>query len=105
LLLSASILFFVYSSGLRFSFTFGISMEPTWKEHNFIWGHVPKSIDEIHVGDIIAFHFNGKVVVHRVTEFLGDYIIAYGDNKEVCLNGQAIHFKDIIFVVDGQRSL
>ena len=46
---------------------------------------VPQSGDDIKVGDIISYHYNGKVISHRVIEKgaddQGTYFIAKGDNN------------------------
>jgi hypothetical protein len=93
------------ATGFCVLFTTGVSMEPTWKEYNIIWGHTPKTINDIHIGDIVVFHYQNDTIAHRVTDIIGSVIFAHGDNKEVCKDGQAIHFNDIIFIVEGQKGI
>lgn len=46
---------------------------------------IPRTPDEIRVGDIISFSFNGKIVSHRVISIGEDsqgwYAITQGDNN------------------------
>ena len=46
---------------------------------------VPKSADDIHVGDVVSFHNEGKIISHRVTSIGADddgtYFITQGDNN------------------------
>jgi len=48
---------------------------------------VPKSPDEIHVGDIISFRYDNKIISHRVINIGDDkdgiYFITKGDNNPV----------------------
>lgn len=98
---------FVSLTDIRYGFTSGISMKPTWQEHNIIWGYVPKNITDIHVGDVIVFDFNGESIVHQVTDIYLNYslIFAWGDNKEACISGQAITFDKVKFIVTGHVGL
>lgn len=97
-------------TAFRYGLSTGESMLPTMKEHNVIWGYVPRDISEVKVGDIISFKagadFDNLNVVHRVTDILtgkdGRYVIfAQGDNLDVCKTGQWFYFEDIHFVVSG----
>lgn len=61
------------------------SMDQTFDEgHNGI-EVVPRSPEEIHVGDIIAFRYNSNLIVHRVVELGTDergwYAKTKGDNN------------------------
>jgi len=59
---------------------------------------VPKSADEIQIGDIVSFNYRGSVVVHRVVEIGSDseglYFITKGDNSD---KFEKIRFEDIKF--------
>jgi hypothetical protein len=64
---------------------------------------VPKSMDEIDVGDIISYrHSSGRVIIHRVIEkgidANGWYVIAQGDNNPLP-DPDKIRFEHITRVV------
>lgn len=74
------------------------SMDQTLDEgHNGI-EVVPRSTDEIHVGDIVAFTYNSNLVVHRVVEIGTDeqgwYAETKGDNNQHTDPGKR-RFEDI----------
>jgi len=64
---------------------------------------VPKSEEDIHIGDIISFKQNDFLIVHRVVEIgtdsEGTYFVTKGDNNSVA-DGK-IRFKDIKFITIG----
>jgi hypothetical protein len=53
---------------------------------------VPSSPEEIHVGDIISFRYNGELIVHRVVEIEGEWFITKGDNSD---KFERVRFEDI----------
>lgn len=61
---------------------------------------VPKSIDEIHVGDIVAYQtkYNNIPIVHRVIaikkDSLGTYFVLKGDNNQKA-DGEKVRFSQI----------
>lgn len=69
------------------SYTNTKSMEPVLNENAHGIEVVPKSIDEIHVGDIVAYEtkYNKIPVVHRVVgvkkDSIGTYFVLKGDNN------------------------
>lgn len=69
------------------SYTNTKSMEPVLNENSHGIEVIPKSIDEIHVGDIIAYEtkYNKIPVVHRVVgikkDSIGTYFVLKGDNN------------------------
>jgi hypothetical protein len=70
------------------------SMEPTFGYLNHGIEIVPKSINEIHVGDIISYYKDGELLVHRVKSIDGDTIIVRGDNAP-SISLDTIKFKDV----------
>ena len=64
---------------------------------------VPRSEDDIKVGDIISYRFGNILVVHRVVErgidSEGTYFIVQGDNN--ILGDGKIRFEDIEYVTIG----
>lgn len=74
------------------------SMAPTLGEGVNGLRVVPGSAEEIQVGDIVSFNYNGGIVVHRVVEIGSDsggiYFITKGDNSD---KFERIRFKDIEF--------
>ena len=64
---------------------------------------VPKSNEEVHVGDIITFNKEDKLIIHRVVEKgmdrEGVYFITKGDNND--LNDGKVRFKDISYITVG----
>ncbi len=69
------------------SYTNTKSMEPVLNENAHGIEIVPKSIDDIHIGDIIAYEtkYNRIPIVHRVVRIkkdsLGTYFVLKGDNN------------------------
>jgi hypothetical protein len=76
------------------------SMKPTFDENANGIRIVPKTADEINVGDIITFEQDGNLIVHRVIEKGNDskgvYFITKGDNNTV--NDGKIRFSDIKYI-------
>jgi hypothetical protein len=64
---------------------------------------VPKSKDEIHVGDIITFKQDNYLIVHRVIEIGSDvdglYFITKGDNNSI--SDGKVRFEDIKYITIG----
>jgi hypothetical protein len=73
------------------------SMKPTFDENANGIRIVPKSVDEINVGDIITYQSGDSLIVHRViekgTDSEGVYFITKGDNNTV--SDGKIRFKDV----------
>ncbi|MBU2638615.1 MAG: signal peptidase I [Nanoarchaeota archaeon] len=69
------------------SYTNTKSMEPVLNENAHGIEIVPKSIEDIHIGDIVAYEtkYNRIPVVHRVVDIkkdeLGAYFVLKGDNN------------------------
>ena len=65
-------------------FTNTNSMDPVIDETSHAIQRIPKSISEIHIGDIISYEIRDSVVIHRVIELGNDgewYAITKGDNN------------------------
>ncbi len=64
---------------------------------------IPKSEEDIHVGDIITFEQDNMLIVHRVisigTDEQGTYFITKGDNSPI--NDGKVRFKDIKYITIG----
>ncbi len=78
------------------------SMRPIFDEGANGIRIVPKNADEINVGDIVSYRFEGILVVHRVIEkgFDNDtYFIMKGDNNFV--NDGKVRFEEIEYVTIG----
>jgi len=64
---------------------------------------VPRSVDEISVGDIVSYRWNGMLIVHRVVEkgvdSEGIYFIMKGDNNFV--SDEKVRFNQIEYVTVG----
>jgi len=79
------------------------SMKPLIGEHAQGIRIVPQSSDEIYVGDIVTFRFEGSLIVHRVQEIsvdeLGTYYITQGDSS--FWEDEKIRFEDIEYVTVG----
>ena len=64
---------------------------------------VPKSEEDIHVGDIITFRQENMLIVHRViskgADDQGTYFITKGDNSPI--NDGKVRFKDIEYITIG----
>jgi hypothetical protein len=64
---------------------------------------VPKSSNEIYVGDIVTFRFDEILVVHRVKEIgfdeFGTYYITQGDSS--FWEDEKIRFEDITHITVG----
>jgi len=61
------------------------SMLPAFNENSNLIEIVPKSDQEIHVGDIVSYQYGNDVIVHRVIEIGNDengwYAVFKGDNN------------------------
>jgi len=79
------------------------SMKPILDENSNGIRIVPKSEDEINVGDIITFKQNDYLIIHRVIEKgideQGIYFITKGDNNAVA--DEKIRFSEIKYVTVG----
>ncbi len=73
------------------------SMIPVLNKDSTGVGFKPKTESDIHVGDIISFWQDNKLIVHRVIEIgkdeLGIYFITKGDNNDI--NDEKIRFEQI----------
>lgn len=73
------------------------SMKPTFDENANGIRIVPKTEDEINVGDIITYQSGDSLIVHRVvekgTDSEGVYFITKGDNNTI--SDGKVRFKDI----------
>jgi signal peptidase I len=78
------------------------SMDPIFDAGNHAIQVVPRSPDDIAVGDIISYQYNGKIIIHRVIEknIDGDgwYFIAKGDNNPEP-DPLKVRFEDVTRVV------
>lgn len=76
------------------------SMKPTFDENANGIRIVPKSEDEINIGDIITYQSKDSLIVHRViekgTDREGTYFIPKGDNNSI--SDGKVRFKDIKYV-------
>lgn len=99
----------LYMVGFRCSFYRGVSMKPTFETPlGIIWGYRPASIEQLRVGDVIAFTSGeGKPLCHRITSIdaSNDHIFTWGDNRDYCINGEVSPFKDVCFIVTGHCSI
>ena len=63
----------------------------------------PGSEDDVHIGDIISFRQNGRLIIHRVIEKgidkNGVYFITRGDNNTI--DDGKVRFKDIEYLTVG----
>ncbi len=79
------------------------SMKPILDENSNGIRVIPKSEDDIHLGDIITFEQDGNLIVHRViekgTDNEGVYFITKGDNN--IISDVKIRFKEIKYVTIG----
>jgi len=79
------------------------SMKPVLDEYSNGIRVIPKSEEEIHVGDIITFEENNYLVVHRVIEKgideKGTYFITKGDNNTT--PDEKIRFKNVRYITVG----
>ena len=76
------------------------SMKPVFDENANGIRIVPKSEDDINVGDIVTYQSGDSLIVHRVIEKNKDkdgvYFIIKGDNNTI--SDGKIRFKDIKYV-------
>lgn len=79
------------------------SMKPVLDENSNGIRIIPKSEEDIHIGDIITFQENDYLVVHRVIEKNSDengtYFITKGDNNGI--SDGKIRFKNIKYITIG----
>ena len=82
------------------SYTDSGSMNPTLGENTNGIRVVPKSEEDVEIGDIISYRFAGMLIVHRVIEKAvdenGTYFIVKGDNN--LIEDGKIRFKDIEYI-------
>lgn len=82
------------------SYTNTKSMSPVLDESSNGIEIVPKSIEDIHVGDIVAYEtkYNRIPIVHRViaikSDELGTYFVLKGDNN-MKADGEKVRFEQI----------
>ncbi|MFH1631359.1 MAG: hypothetical protein ABIA21_04050 [Candidatus Aenigmatarchaeota archaeon] len=80
------------------------SMIPTFNEDSNLIEIVPKSPDELNVGDIVSYQYGDDVIVHRIIEIGNDengwYARFKGDNNPVQDPGR-IRFSQIKRLVVG----
>lgn len=74
----------------------GISMWPTLKDGSYVIAEEVQPQDEIKVGDIVLFDYNGEYLVHRVTEVGTDrngwYALTVGDNKDLVGDERPLYY-------------
>ena len=58
----------------------------------------PRSMEDIHVGDIISFKHENDNIIHRVIEKHGNYVITKGDNNP-SKDPFNVYFEDITGIV------
>jgi hypothetical protein len=79
------------------------SMKPVLDEYSNGIRIMPKSEDDINIGDIITFKKDNYLIVHRVIEkgndVQGVYFITKGDNNNV--NDGKVRFSDIKYLTIG----
>ena len=61
--------------------TSGISMQPLIKEGDLVGLNYFEEGNELKVGDVIDFDFNGQRILHRVINIQSDCVITQGDNN------------------------
>jgi signal peptidase I len=78
-------------------------MEPLLDENSNGIRIIPKSEEDIHIGDIISFEKNKDLIIHRVidkgVDNNGTYFITKGDNNNV--SDGKIRFEDIRYITIG----
>ena len=79
------------------------SMKPILDENSNGIRIIPKSEEDIHIGDMISFEQNNELIIHRVVykgkDENGTYFITKGDNN--LINDEKIRFKDIRYITIG----
>lgn len=84
------------------SYTDTNSMDPLLDEKTTGVEVIPRTEEEIHIGDIVAYESNNDLIPHRVIQIGGDeqgwYAIVKGDNSESL---EKIRFKQIKYVLIG----
>ena len=78
----------------------GHSMEPTILAGSFVL--VWRWQRHFKVGDIVAFHFDGKILIKRVAAINNNQIEVRGDNKQDSLDIGAIDLSKIIGKIIGK---
>ena len=80
------------------------SMDPLLDEGYNGFEFIPKSEDDIYLGDVVSFEYEGSIMIHRVVEMGEDengwYALTKGDNLEKIDYGKR-RFKDIKGVLVG----
>ena len=75
-------------------------MKPVLDENSHGIRIIPKSENDIHLGDIVTYEKNNELIIHRVVEIgkdeNGTYFIPKGDNNAV--DDGKIRFNDIKYV-------
>lgn len=79
------------------------SMKPILDENSNGIRIIPKSEENVHIGDIISFKQNNELIIHRVInkgeDENGTYFVTKGDNN--IINDEKIRFKDIRYITIG----
>ena len=78
-IIAAALLFVPVLFGMKPYIVLSGSMEPEIKTGSVVYVNTRKDIDEIKVGDIIAFYSGGNAVTHRVTRINKNHIVTKGD--------------------------
>lgn len=79
LILTAALIFAPILSGVRPYIVLSGSMEPEIKTGSVVYVNQRSGIEDVSVGDIIAFYSGGHAVTHRVTRINGNQIVTKGD--------------------------
>lgn len=91
--------FCFYENDTRITAVIGSnSMDPVLDEYTNTIQIAPKSIDDVHVGDIVSYQTPKGPYIHRVIEIRNNSIRAKGDNNLVPDPG-LIPFENILGVV------
>lgn len=71
------------------------SMAPSYRLNDLVYINTLRkpSSETLHIGDIVAFNQNSKLVMHRVVELSDTKLITKGDNNEV--NDPAIYYNQV----------
>jgi len=79
------------------------SMKPVLDENSNGIRIIPQIEEDIHIGDIITFEQEDKLIIHRVidkgTDEKGVYFITKGDNNQI--SDGKIRFQDIKYITVG----
>lgn len=73
----------------------GTSMLPAYKQGDSVY--ITKPSGEIKINDIVLFHDGGEMILHRVVQVIGNYIITKGDHNSYL--DRPVRNRDILGVV------